>query len=76
MVVVIEFERHMTGTSVFRIIINEFSHQKTSSTVIQLIIDDGQKLGFHNALLPLGLAISPRIESYRESLFNTEEKTQ
>ncbi len=58
----IKFERHMTGASVFRIIVSKFGHQEEPSPIILLEIDKDSEVGLHSAILSLGLAIGLRMK--------------
>lgn len=66
----------MTSASIFRIILNKFSYSKKFSQVILLIIDKIVEIDFHNTVLPLGSAISLKIESHKKLSLNSKKITK
>ena len=76
MVAVVQLKGCVAGAGIFRIIISKFSHQKEPCSVVLLEINEGTKVGFHCAVLPLGLAVNLRIEGCGKSPFNSEKVTK
>ena len=70
MVAAVQLKRCVAGAGVFRIIIGKFSYRKESCPVVLLEVDKSLEVGFHRAVLPLGLAVSLRVEGGGESLLN------
>ncbi len=69
----VQFERYVTGTGVFRIIVGKFSHWYEPVPIILLEIDQSSEIGLYRAVLPLGLAISLSVESSGEPLLDPKE---
>lgn len=63
----------MTGTSVFGIIINKFSHWKESSLVVLFKINKNTKIRLYDTILILGFAISSGVKHSRKSAFDHKE---
>ena len=62
--------------SIFCIIIGELSHWKELCLVVLLEFDEDTEISFYCAVLPLGLAVSLRVEGCGKSLFDSEEVTK
>lgn len=64
---------YITHTSIFCIIISEFSYKKELGLIILFIINKNLKMNLYYAVLSLSLAIHLRIESNKEPLLNPKE---
>ena len=69
-VTAVQLKRCIADAGIFRIIIGKFSHWNESCPVILLKVDKGLEVGFHRAVLPLGLVVSLKVEGGKKSLFN------
>ena len=63
----------MINTSIFCIIISEFSYGKESSPIILFVIDKSLEISLNCGVLSLDLAISLRVKSSRELLLDSKE---
>lgn len=70
---VVEFERRMTGASVFCIIMGKYSHWELPCLVILFEIDKNTEIDLHDAILPFNLVISLRVKSDRQFSLNFQE---
>ena len=57
MIATVQFKRCVAGASVFCIIIGKFSHQKEFCLVVLLKFDKSSEVGFHYAIVSLGLIV-------------------
>ena len=71
MVVVAELERRVAGTGIFGIVVYKFNHWQEKFLVILLLVYKNSKIYFHYTVLPFSFVIGLRIESHRESLFDS-----
>ncbi len=62
-IVVVEFERNMTGASIIRIIVGEFGHRQEHGPIILRKTDKISEVGFHGTILTFRLAISLWVKS-------------
>ena len=61
-VAAVQLERYVTGAGVFCILIGKFSHWKEPYSVVLFKVDEGSEVGFHGAVLSLGLTVCLRVE--------------
>ena len=73
MIFVIELERFISSASVYCIIICKFGSKLKLSLVILFVIDKDFKISFFYIILPLSLAISPRLQSNERFQLNTKK---
>ena len=71
MISTIELEKRVTGAGIFGVSVSKLRHKKKSYSIILFKIDEGQKVGFYCAILPLNLAVCLRVEDGREFLLDT-----
>ena len=76
MVAEVKLKGCVAGAGVFCLIIGEFSHRKEPSPVFPLEVDESMEVSFHCAVLPLGLAVSLRVEGCAKFPFDSEEVTK
>lgn len=69
----IQLKKRVTGTCILSIVISKLGHWQEPSPVILFEIDKGSEVGFHRAILPLGLVVGLRVEGGGQSASNTEE---
>ena len=72
-VAVIQLKGGIAGTSIFRIIIDEFSYWQELYRVIPLIVDKGSEVVLYCTILPFSLAINLGLEGGREFLLNAKK---
>ena len=65
----------MTNTSIFCIIVNEFSYKKKLGLIVLFVMNKNSEIDLYCAIWPLGLVINLRIESSRKSLLDLKEIT-
>ena len=76
MVPAVELERRVHHAGVFCVIINKFCHGSQPCLIVLFVINEGFKVSFYYAVLPLSLAVNLRIEDSREPPFNAQEVVQ
>lgn len=69
-VAVVQLKRCVADAGIFRIIIAKFSYWKKLCPVVLLKVDKSSKVSFYYFDLPLGLTVSLKMKSIRESLLN------
>ena len=70
MVSAVELERRVSRASIFCVIISESRHGQEPCLVILFVINEGFKVNFYCAILLLSLAVSLRLKSHSELLFD------
>lgn len=63
----------MTDADVFRIIVSEFGYKKEPGPIVLFVINKNSEICLYFIVLPLGLAISLRVESSGEPSFDLKE---
>lgn len=69
-VATVQLKQCIAGASVFCIIIGEFSYWKEFCLIVLLKVDKNTEKSFHCIVLPLGLAVSLKVEDGRKPTFN------
>ncbi len=62
----VEFKRCVADARILDVVVGKLSYWKESSPIVLLIIDKNFEVSFYCTVLPLGLAISLRVEGSRE----------
>ena len=70
---IVEFKRRVAGAGVLGIVVGKLSHWQEPCLVILLPVHKGSEVCLHCAVLPFYLAIGLRMESHRESSFDSQE---
>ena len=73
MVATIEFERYVTHTGVFGVVIGELCNCKEPCPVFLLPIHESPKVSFYDAILLLRLTVCLRVKHGRKSCFDLAE---
>ena len=67
----IEFEKRVTSTGIYGLVICKFSHWQEPYPFILFTMNEDSEVCLHCDVLPFGLVIGLRIESRRESFLNS-----
>ena len=73
MLATVKFEGHIAGTRIFCVVVSKFSYWKEPSLIILLVVDKSPEISLYCTVLPLGLAISLRLEDSSKLLFDLQE---
>ena len=71
MVAAVEFKMCVSNTGIFGIVLCKFSYWQEACLVILFLVHQSSEVCFYCAVLPFGLAINVRMESCRESSFDS-----